>query len=247
MIAPAAPVFRFDSVESTMDEARRLFAEGQSAPFWVRANSQTAGRGRRGRAWVSAPGNLFCTYAADIAAPPGEVALIGFVAALAVADLADAAAGRTCAQLKWPNDVLADGGKCAGILLEAETIAAGATRLLLGVGVNLIGAPADVGQDTMDLAQLGGDGGVEQAFADLRALLGVWSGRLTSEGFAAIRSAWLARARGLGEPIGVVLGQETIHGRFATLSDSGELVIELAGGGVRSISAGEVFFPAPGP
>jgi BirA family transcriptional regulator, biotin operon repressor / biotin---[acetyl-CoA-carboxylase] ligase len=243
VIAADAPIFRFDCVESTMDEARRLFAEGQVAPFWVRADSQTAGRGRRGRAWVSAPGNLFCTYGADLDAPPGQAALLGFVAALAVADLADAAAGRACAQLKWPNDVLADGGKCAGILLEAETAPDAATRLLLGVGVNLCGAPADVGQEAMHLGRLGATPSVESAFADLTARLVHWSAMFAAEGFGPIRTAWLARARGVGAPIGVTIGAETVTGRFATLSESGELVIDLALGGVRSISAGDVFFP----
>ncbi|MFZ4069644.1 MAG: biotin--[acetyl-CoA-carboxylase] ligase [Caulobacterales bacterium] len=243
MIAADAPVFRFDSVSSTMDEARRLFAEGQDAPFWVRANAQTAGRGRRGRAWVSAPGNLFCTYGANIAVPPGQAALLGFVAALAVADVADAAAGRACARLKWPNDVLAEGGKCAGILLEAEAAPDGATRLLLGIGVNLVGAPEDVGYPTMDLTRLGGAVSVEGLFSDLTVRLVHWSALFVTQGFGPIRAAWLARARGLGEPIGVVIGEETITGCFATLSDSGELVIDLASGGVRSISAGEVFFP----
>jgi BirA family transcriptional regulator, biotin operon repressor / biotin---[acetyl-CoA-carboxylase] ligase len=230
-----------------MDEARRLLAEGQEGPFWVRADAQTAGRGRRGRAWVSAPGNLFCTYAADFAGPPGQAALLGFVAALSVADLADAAAGRACARLKWPNDVLADGGKCAGILLEAESASSGATRLLLGIGVNLSGAPEDIGYPSMDLTRLGGAVSVEGAFADLRARLAHWSSRLDMHGFGPIRAAWLGRARGLGEPIGVILGDETITGRFATLSETGELVIDLADGGVRSISAGEVFFPGATP
>jgi BirA family transcriptional regulator, biotin operon repressor / biotin---[acetyl-CoA-carboxylase] ligase len=243
VIDPGAPDFRFDTVESTMDEARRLIAEGQATPFFVTAAAQTAGRGRRGRAWVSTPGNLFCTYADDLPLGPAQAALIGFVAALAVADLADGVAGRALARLKWPNDVLIDGGKCAGILLESEAIAPSTTRLYLGIGINLVGAPSDVGQETRALNGYGGNLAPNTASVMLRARLAHWSGLLAREGFAPLRAAWLARARGLGETIGVTAGAERITGRFMDLTLSGELAIALEDGQERLISAGEVFFP----
>jgi BirA family transcriptional regulator, biotin operon repressor / biotin---[acetyl-CoA-carboxylase] ligase len=243
VIDQAAPVFRFDSVESTMDEARRLIAEGQSAPLFVTAATQTAGRGRRGRAWVSQAGNLFCTYCADLAVPPGQAALFGFAAALAVADLADGVAGRPLARLKWPNDVLIDDGKCAGILLESEALGVDATRLFLGIGVNLIGAPSDVGQEVRALSAYGDKLSPETAFAMLRARLAHWTDVLAREGFAPLRAAWLARARGLGDVIGVTAGTERITGWFTDLTLSGELALRLDSGAERLISAGEVFFP----
>lgn len=218
-----------------MDEARREAAGGRPLPFFVTAEAQTAGRGRRGRSWASAPGNLFLTYAADFAATPGEVARLSFGAALAVADVA-AAAGLGEVRLKWPNDVLVDGAKCAGILLESEPSAQG-VRLYLGIGVNLAGSPGDAGYET---ASLGLD--VAVAFAALRQRLSFWGGILASAGFEPLRQAWLARAHGLGDEIRVQIGAEALTGRFSSLAPGGELILTPPDGEDRLISAGDVFF-----
>jgi BirA family biotin operon repressor/biotin-[acetyl-CoA-carboxylase] ligase len=237
MIDPDAPVALFDVIDSTNSEAHRRAEAGEAGPVWLRAAAQTAGRGRRGRRWVSERGNLFVTYYAHFGSAPGDLARLGFAAALAVADLADAA-GAAPLTLKWPNDVLIGGAKCAGILLESGAAGEGRTWLALGVGVNLASAPDDAAYPVAVLAGLGPD----RAFALLRARLAHWSGRLAHDGFAPLRTAWLARANGLGRRIRVEQGGAPLEGVFTGLSDAGELQVSTDDGREALISAGEVFF-----
>src|SRR5882672_7612875 len=124
-----------DTVGSTNAEALRCARAGETGPLWITARAQSAGRGRRGRAWVSEPGNLYATLLLTDPAPPARAAQLSFVAALAVHDaiaqLAPSLAPRLA--LKWPNDVLCDGRKAAGILIEAE----GAHPLIVAVGIGV--------------------------------------------------------------------------------------------------------------
>ncbi len=125
-----------DSVGSTSDEALRLAREGAPHGTVVTAREQTAGRGRVGRAWASPPGNLYLSVLLRLDLPVARIAELSFVAALAVAETVDAfVAGR--ASLKWPNDVLIDGAKVAGILIEqADGVA------VIGIGVNVAHCPS---------------------------------------------------------------------------------------------------------
>jgi BirA family biotin operon repressor/biotin-[acetyl-CoA-carboxylase] ligase len=242
MINADAPVALFDEIDSTNSEAQRRADAGEAGPIWLRAHAQTAGRGRRGRRWVSERGNLFVTYYAHFAAPPGELARLSFAAALAVADLAQSA-GAGPISLKWPNDVLIDGAKCAGILLESGAAGSrledlGRTWLALGIGINLTSAPDDAAYPVAALHGLAPD----VAFDRLRQRLAFWSGRLAGEGFAPLRDAWLARAHGLGHRIRVDSGGAPVEGVFMGLSEGGELQVSTDDGREALISAGEVFF-----
>lgn len=233
-------------VDSTMAEAARRAPE-LSGTTWIMAAEQTEGRGRQGRPWASAPGNFAATLAMwpDTAADggPARAALRSFVAALA---LYDAMAGLTGQRrpfaLKWPNDVLLNGGKVAGILLE--TAPGGA--LLVGVGVNLAAAPepADLEPGALRPVALAAETGVEvspAAFLDaLAPAFAFWEGRLAEEGFAPVRAAWLDRAARLGEPIRARTGREELHGTFETVDESGHLVVATASGR-RAVAAAEVF------
>jgi len=128
---------RHATLISTNDEARRLADSGAPHGTVVQALQQTGGRGRRGRTWISPPGNLYASFVLRLVCPAIRHGEIGFVMALAVADAVDAAAGHGCARLKWPNDVLLGGAKVAGVLVETSGSA------IAGVGINIAHAPAD--------------------------------------------------------------------------------------------------------
>lgn len=246
MIDPNAPRVTFDEIDSTNAEAARRAGAGDIGPYWLVASKQTAGRGRRGRSWTSDPGNLFVTYLGASERPPGEIALLSFAVALAVADVADNAIGRPAALVKWPNDVMILGRKISGILLESGSLGAGRTWMAIGIGVNIASAPTDVEQPIAALSSFANGkpitvDAVEQL---LRRRLGFWAGRLEREGFAPIREAWLARAHGMGASATARLGQEEVTGIIRGLGEDGALQLELPDGRTRLITAGEVFFGA---
>lgn len=242
--APALPagfaLVALDRVGSTNDEARRL-ALGGAAPFTVvTAAEQTAGRGRRGRPWVSPRGNLHCSLIVAPGRPLAEAAQLSFVAGLS---LAEALAGLIDAQVacKWPNDVLACGRKVAGMLLE--TVGQG-ELLVLGIGVDVREAPDPALHPSASLAEFGFRGGPDEVLAAFCASFAVWFGRWSAEGFAPVRAAWLGRATGLGAAAEVRLPAETLTGLFAGLDEQGALLLDLPAGGHRRVLAGDVFFGA---
>lgn len=231
------------TVGSTNDEAKRLARAGAEAGTLVWAREQTAGRGRRGRTWVSRPGNLYLSLVLRPTCPADRAAQLGFVAALAVGGvLDDALRAPRAVTYKWPNDVLAGGRKIAGILLESEMGEQGVLSfLVVGVGLNLASAPPDAEfPATSVLAETGS--AVEPAIM-LEAFarhFRSWATRWREEGFAPVRAAWRAHAAALGEPIRVRLDTATLHGRFVDIDEQGALLLDTAGG-QRRISAGEIF------
>jgi BirA family biotin operon repressor/biotin-[acetyl-CoA-carboxylase] ligase len=249
MIDASAPVETFEEIDSTMLEARRRAERGELGPVWLVAERQTAGRGRRGRTWITKDGNLLATYLFATDKPPAQIALLGFVAGLGIAEAIDEHLGAGSAALKWPNDVLIDGAKAAGILLESGSLGAGSTWASLAFGVNLADAPGGIDQPTVSLrAVLPPDAEAPTPLDFLaRIRLGIerWSARLESEGFEPLRAAWLARAYGMGRDARVLQGEAVLEGRFAGLSPRGELELDTADGR-RHIAAGDVFFPQAG-
>lgn len=234
-----------DTIGSTNEEALRRARTGETGPLWITARTQTAGRGRRGRAWVSETGNLFATLLLTDPAPPEHAAQLSFVAALAVHDaivsLAPALASRLT--LKWPNDVLYGGAKLAGILIEAE-----GTRPLIvaiGIGVNCRHHPTETDYPATDLAAAAG--AAVSAEAMFEALSGAMARRMAEWqcGFAAIRAAWLDRAGSLGGELTVRLATRELSGRFEALDEAGRLVLLMPDGRRETIAAGEVFPVAP--
>ena len=235
-------------VDSTNAEAMRI-ADGLSGPEWILGLRQTRGRGRRGRAWADPAGNFSATLVLRPGESPDQVALRSFVAALALYDAIAEAIGRTdCIALKWPNDVLLNGGKVAGILLESAGMAGGRVRhLAIGIGVNLRSAPVgrDVETRALRPVALLSEMGIErtpEAFLDLLAL--AYARREASfvtYGFAPIRAAWLARAARLGEVITARMARDEIAGVFETVDLNGNLVLNTAKGRV-AIPAADVFF-----
>jgi BirA family transcriptional regulator, biotin operon repressor / biotin---[acetyl-CoA-carboxylase] ligase len=233
-----------ETVGSTNSEALAHARAGERGPLWITARAQTAGRGRRGRIWVSEPGNLYATLLLVDPAPPERAARLSFVAALAVHDAIAACAPALAPQLafKWPNDVLLGGAKVAGILIEAE-----GTRPLmvaLGIGINCRHHPAATDFPATDLAAAGAAVTVEELFKSLSVAM-VHRLREWEADFAAIRAAWLARAGGLGGELRVRLGTHDLTGRFEALDEAGRLMLRLPDGRLETISAGEVFPVAP--
>jgi BirA family transcriptional regulator, biotin operon repressor / biotin---[acetyl-CoA-carboxylase] ligase len=246
MIATGAPLQIFDTLDSTNEEARRRVAAGNVSPVYIMARTQTAGRGRRGRDWVTRPGNLLLTYLGATRQKPQSIALLGFAAGLALAELCDALIGPGRAKLKWPNDLMLGGRKAGGLLLESGALADGRNWVALGIGFNLAAAPEDVGQETAALSQFlaGGSAPVPEVVAvDLAQRLASWSGWLEREGFAPLRSAWLARAHGMGQPARVENGGPVLIGIARDLSAQGELLLELDTGEMRAVAAGDIVFP----
>ncbi len=233
-----------ETVTSTNDEAKRLAAEGAEDGTLVWAREQTAGRGRRGNVWASPPGNLYASLVLRPEAPPAEAAQLGLVAALAIGGaLGTLVQPMTELRYKWPNDVLLNELKVAGILMESATTSAGDLDwLVLGFGVNLETFPAETDFPATSLKALGCDqidaGNVLQLVCR-RFLTEV--NRWLDRGFAPTRKAWLHYAYRLGEEIEVRLENETLTGRFADLDAGGALVLESGDGERRLVAYGDVF------
>lgn len=237
----------FDSLDSTNEEVRRQAESGAAEGLAVLAKQQTAGRGRRGRAWDSPPGNLFLSLLLrpqlkGQRASPAEAATLSFLTAVALLEALDLAAVPAKLTCKWPNDVLVSGAKIAGILLESRTGPDGALGwVTVGIGVNLVWHPSETPYPVTSLASHGVTVTPEDFAQWLLARYGYWYGRWQAEGFAPVRAAWLSRAQGLGQPVVVRLPDTELHGRFVALDDSGALLLELPDGRRHTVTAGDVF------
>lgn len=233
--------------DSTNAEALRL-APGLSGPAWIMAREQTAARGRRGRGWAMPAGNFAGTLVLRPKGGPADAAQLSFVAALALYDaLGDACGPAARLAIKWPNDVLLNGGKVAGILLESAGSGGEVQAVAIGIGVNLAAAPDSgaVEPGAMQPVSVLGETGHAidpEEFLDLLApAFARWGGIMQAYGFAPIRNAWLARAARLGEPIIARTGRSENHGIFEGIDDSGALILRSASGR-QIIPAADVYF-----
>ena len=238
---------RFATLGSTNAEALARARAGERGPLWIVAAAQTAGRGRRGAAWVSAPGNLYATLLLTEPSPQAAAPQLSFVAALALHDAVAASAPQLgpALALKWPNDLLLGGAKLAGILIEGESDPAFAVAI--GIGVNCAHHPDGTAWPATDLAARGA---LVTPDALLAALAAAMARRLAQwdrgQGFASIRADWLKRAAGVGGDIRVRLPEREFSGRFEGLDETGRLLV-TEGGALTAIGAGEVFGFAASP
>jgi BirA family biotin operon repressor/biotin-[acetyl-CoA-carboxylase] ligase len=237
------------SIDSTnaalRDKAARGVQEGgEPEGLVLRADEQTSGRGRRGRGWDSPAGNLYVSLLLRPDCKPAEGATVGFVAAVAL--------GRVLRDLtpadvlhKWPNDLLIDGRKMTGVLLEAGTKPDGKLDwLVLGMGVNIRSHPETDLYPTTDLVASGGPSLLPRELLDrFLAVFGPFYDAWREGGFRAIRADWLAFAAGVGERVVARLEREEIAGSFTDLDPDGALIMQLDSGQQRRIAAGDIFFP----
>lgn len=227
-----------------MDEAATLARSGDAGGVWIVADRQTGGRGRHGRVWVSEPGNLYATLLLIDPSPIAIAPQLGFVTGVA---LCDALRSMTDlgerVRLKWPNDLVVDGAKLAGLLLEGVAVIADGQRrhaVAIGIGLNMRSHPSGLTYAATDLHSLGYD-------IEPRRLLDVLSPALEAriaqwaagDGFSLIREAWMKSASGLGKSIRVTLPDEAIDGFFKGIDQGGRLLIDT-GQKTRTIDAGDV-------
>jgi BirA family biotin operon repressor/biotin-[acetyl-CoA-carboxylase] ligase len=242
----AAAGFRLavhDVLGSTNSEALTQSRRGEKGPLWVVAREQTAGRGRRGREWISAPGNLYATLLLFDPAPAETAPQLAFVTGLAVFDAIVDCAGdlREGLALKWPNDVLYANRKFAGILIESE-LAAAKLVVAIGIGVNCVRHPAQTSFPATDLAEAGKKVSPESLFYALsHAMMRRLDQWRRGSGFAAIRSDWLECSTGIGGDIAVRLSGRDLSGHFENLDDGGRLLLRLPDGKLQMIMAGDIF------
>ena len=215
--------------EDLLVEARSGAPEGT----WLRAETQSGGRGRVGRIWVSPPGNLYASTIVRLHAGEPEPATLALVAAVALEDVASAYVGPGLLQLKWPNDLMAGPAKLAGILLERADDA-----VVVGFGVNLAHYPENLERPVSSLAALGLAAPDPGSFlVDLAEAFARWVARWRSEGLAPVRARWIEHAH----PVGTALTANGTQGLFEGLDAQGALLLRRAGGVVDTIRAGDVF------
>lgn len=242
------PVLAFDEIDSTNAEARRRAEGGEAGPLWITAAVQTAGRGRQGRRWDTTRGNLAATLLVTTDAAPAEAAQLSFVAAFAIRALALRFVPESLVRFKWPNDVMVEGRKLSGILIESGRTGAGALWLAIGIGVNLAHAPENLERPATAIAHHLNAGVAapptpEEALAILSEAFAAKAAAWTRSGFAPLRDEWLKGAGGIGQPCQARLEAGTVEGVAEGLDVDGALLLRLPDRSLRRISAGDVFFP----
>ena len=231
-------------VDSTNAEAARRAAAGQDTGLWIVADEQTHGRGRSGRSWHSPPGNLYASLLLHLGCAPAIAQQLSLVAGVAAIEALCVLAGELRRagrlRLKWPNDILLDGAKLGGILIES-TMLAGRRIGLVGIGINLACAPPGLGRAATHLATLGPppdrDTVLRALVSAMQHWLSIWQ---EGVGFEAIRTAWLERAGPAGEPISVNAGTGPTAGTFLGLDQTGALLLRDADGGDVRFTFGDV-------
>ena len=236
----------FDEIDSTNSEALRLARISGIGNFVVWAKSQTSGRGRQGKIWESGPSNLFLSILLNDNIPINKQPQMSFVTALAVFDLISSFTKQACIfpdiKLKWPNDILVNGKKISGILLESLSFNDNAS-LVIGVGVNVETTPDNVNQAITSLADagvcnLGLEEIINNFMLNFEKYYSVWR----QSGFIEIRKLWLKKAAKLNEVILVDNGKDKITGIFKDIDFSGGIRLRAEDGKIHSLSAGQVFF-----
>lgn len=227
----------FDEVGSTNDEAKKHFISSDIKKFVVTAKRQSSGRGRRGRNWVSIDGNLFASFVLDF--EPKYIGVLSFIVSLSVFDVIKNLSSNIDIKLKWPNDVLVEGKKISGILVEKGE----GDSFVVGVGVNIVGYPQDINPlyHATSLQELGI---ITDRIVILKNYISVFNKYLElwkKSGFAAIRDIWLKNAKNIGQRIIVKFEKEEKEGIFYGVDDNGYLLLEHKGN-IERIYAGDVFF-----
>lgn len=214
-----------------------LAGSGADEGVWLRAERQTGGRGRMGRSWSSAVGNLHISTLVRLRPTDPPAPQLALVAAVAAWETAQGAVPGRRIEIKWPNDLMADGAKLAGMLLERQGDA-----VIVGIGMNIAHAPDLPDRPATSLAELGAATDAATIALDLAERFAVWLQRWRDEGLAPVARAWLAAAHPAGTPLRVVCPDgATWQGGFDGLTPDGALILALADGKRHVIHAGDVF------
>ncbi len=239
-----------DDTGSTNIDALEAGRAGHAAPCWFVARRQSSGKGRSGRQWASPEGNLYASLLLRNPCRMAVAAQLGFVAGIAVHDAIASRTGLSTPRLalKWPNDVLLDGRKLVGMLLEAQT-SGNEVCIVVGCGINLVSTDVPERSSVASLAELPGGISLQDMFTALSSafddIYSFWhksEGRLPAERFAPIRKLWLERAAGLGSPASVKLPTGPVSGTFAGIDATGRLELQTENG-IQLVDAGDLFFP----
>ncbi len=248
-LPPGYRLIALDEVVSTNDEAKRLAVSGAGEGTVIWARSQRGGRGRRGRAWISPPGNLYLSIILRPECAPSEAAQLSFVAVVALGEtLEPLLPSATALKFKWPNDVMISGRKVSGILLETATTGWAALEwVVVGVGLNVSSHPTGISAPATSLLAESAEE------CEPTRLIGAycrnfknWYDRWREGGFPPLRAAWLQRAMGIGEQLQINLEGVPLAGKAVALDAAGALIVETTSGERRAITAGEVFFGGDG-
>jgi BirA family transcriptional regulator, biotin operon repressor / biotin---[acetyl-CoA-carboxylase] ligase len=216
---------------STNDDLAALARDGAAEGTWLRAERQTGGKGRQGRTWQSPPGNLYASTLVRVQPHDPPAPTLALVAAVALHEAVASHAPEV--RIKWPNDLLANGAKLSGILLERQGDA-----VIVGFGVNLAHHPDNIDRPTTSLAALAGGAPEPATFLEMLAEgFSRWLSRWRAAGIEPIRRQWLAAAHPAGTPLSTSEGD----GLFDGLDEQGALRLRLADGTLRVIHAGDVF------
>jgi BirA family biotin operon repressor/biotin-[acetyl-CoA-carboxylase] ligase len=231
----------FETLGSTSDVCRNFAVEGEPGGLAVLARRQERGRGREGRTWISTPGNLFVSVLLRPRGPARDGGMWSLLAAVALWDtIASLLPDRSALRLKWPNDMLLNGRKLAGILLDSSANPTGGFDwLVIGFGVNLAAAPEIPGRAAAALAEIVLPPPPEQVATSLLARLDRLREVCERDGFEPIRAAWLERAQPMGTPLMLKVGEREYNGAFAGVSDDGSLLLQM-GARVQTFAAGEI-------
>ena len=245
MIAQSGEIARIvhEELDSSNREAERLWRSGERGPIWIMARRQSEGRGRSGRPWVSERGNLFATHLWGFGGETSRAPLLGYVAALSVADTVGELAPGASVTLKWPNDCLLNDRKVAGILLESfGKNRGGQLGVAIGVGINLAATP-DATETRWPATAVADAVGTapeaEQALGLLANHMAVRLEQFRRDGFGPIRTQWEARAAHMDQQVTMEVGAAVISGTIRGLNEEGHLLLATASG-MQAVSAGDV-------
>jgi BirA family biotin operon repressor/biotin-[acetyl-CoA-carboxylase] ligase len=232
-------------VGSTNSDCLARARAGDPGLLWLTASRQVAGRGRRGRAWTSEPGNLYASLLLIDPAPPEQTASLPLAVAVAVHSAIRQVLPPTSPPLevKWPNDILIGRKKTCGILLEGETLRDGRRALVIGIGINIRHMPDASPYPVTRLADHGASVSPEELFAHLfKAMAEVLESWSEPGGLADLVRRWRQLACGVGEKITVNLPDRSLVGTFAGIDERGFLMLDTEDGAALPIAAGDVFF-----
>ncbi len=233
----------FDKIDSTNLEAYRLISRGIKDNFVILAKSQTDGKGRYGKDWFSPEGNAYFSLLLKTRVPLQDLSKFTFVTSLSVAEaILDLLGSNIDLKLKWPNDIILNDKKLAGILLESLSDATKNTWLIIGVGINLKHYPDNARYPATSLLVEGCKDIESELMLDRFMYFFELNNKILHEdGFCVIQRKWLNYAWRIEKEFCYSYNNKLVTGMFKTIGENGELILEDEKGVVHKINAGEIF------